>query len=126
MSTGRVLRFLAVVMLVALLLSCDKLNSAMKSVNGKVAGIAMNEAGRGRGYITVKLLPDGGGDELMELADDAGNFMFDTVPPGKYVMHAYNGGGSEIPSDTPTVNVGPGRTMNQNITLKDAPAQASQ
>jgi hypothetical protein len=104
--------------------SCDKLSGAMKSVEGKVAGQVLNSAGRGRGYVTVEIVPEGtdGGKPQTTLAEDSGNFMFENVTPGSYKMFVRISGGTELPSDNPIVKVGPGRTVTQNVILTDQPA----
>jgi hypothetical protein len=122
MMSSRVLRVAAIFFLLLSLLSCNKINSAMKSVEGKVAGQVLNNAGRGRGYVQVVLTPTAGGDDLKTITEDSGNFLFEAVPPGEYTLKVENSGGGEILSDNPTVKVGPGRTMQQNVILKDVPA----
>ena len=103
-------------------LSCDKINGAMKKVEGKVAGQVLNKAGRGHGYVSVELVPadtTSGNETMNTLAEESGNFMIEDVPPGKYTLHVKDAGGNEMPSDTPAVSVGPGRTMTQNVILNE-------
>jgi hypothetical protein len=117
------LRFTAVVLslfLVASVMSCDKINGAMKNVEGKVAGQVLSTSGHGRGYVSVELIPVKDGEKTSTLAEESGNFLIDEVVPGTYTIHVKDVGGNEIPSDTPEVKVGPGRTMTQNVTLSDA------
>jgi hypothetical protein len=127
MNSVRLLLIAVLCGTVLTLASCNKLSGALKKVEGKVAGQVMNDAGVGRGYVTVKLEPTdpAAGDAIPTTTEDSGSFMFDTVPPGEYVMKVYIGQGTqtELPSDTPTVNVAPGRTVMQNIMLKAAPTQ---
>ncbi len=125
MKSIRLVAIAAGVCLLLSLLSCDKINGAMKSVEGKVAGQVMNSSGHGHGYVTVELRPvEGTGAEANSgLAEESGNFLIDEVTPGTYTLHVKDAGGNEMPSDTPTVKVGPGRTMTVNVTLADkAPA----
>ena len=104
------------------LVSCDKLSGAMKKVEGKVAGQVLNSSGHGRGYVSVILIPTDGSDHFMTTTEEGGNFMFEEVPPGEYSMKVYVSGekSDEIPSDSPTFKLGPGRTLTQNIMLTDA------
>jgi hypothetical protein len=126
MKSIRLVAMAAGACLLLSLLSCDKINGAMKNVEGKVAGQVLSSSGHGRGYVSVELVPAGdGGEANSTLAEEAGNFMIEEVTPGTYTLHVKDAGGTELPSDTPTVKVGPGRTMEVNITLTDAPAPAS-
>jgi hypothetical protein len=125
MKALRVITSAIAVCLLLALLSCDKIGGALKSVDGKVAGQVLNVSGHGRGYVSVVLIPADGTDHIMETTEESGNFLIDEVPPGEYTMHVFLSGedSGEIPSDTPTVKVGPGRTMTQNIMLSaDKPA----
>jgi hypothetical protein len=117
----------AATMLLLSLLACDKINGALKQVEGKVAGQVLNTSGHGRGYVTVELDPTDGSDNFVTTTEEAGNFMFEDIPPGEYVMHVKLSGeaSKELPSDTPKFKLGPGRTLTQNIVLADEPAPAS-
>ena len=116
---------IATVIAALALMSCDKLSGAMKQVEGKVAGQVLNTSGHGRGYVTIELIPSDGTEPLVSITEEAGNFMIDNVTPGTYVMHVKLSGevGVELPSETPTVKVGPGRTVTQNVILADEPAK---
>jgi hypothetical protein len=119
MKSIRLLAIAAGACLLLSLLSCDKLNGAMKDVKAKVAGQVLYSSGHGRGYVTVDLVPIKDGEANSGLTEEAGNFLIDEVTPGTYQLHVKDASGTEIPSDTPTVNVGPGRTMTVNVTLAD-------
>jgi hypothetical protein len=122
----KAIRLLAVgTCLLLLLLSCDKLQGAMKNVEGKVAGQVMYSSGHGRGYVTIKLVPIKDGEATQDVTEESGNFLIDQVTPGTYQIHILDAGGTEIPSDTPTVTVGPGRTMTVNVTLSDTDSKPS-
>jgi hypothetical protein len=97
--------------------SCNKINSAMKDVKAKVAGQAIDANGHGVGYLSVKLIPDEGGDPYITVAEDSGNFMFEEVTPGKYTMQVLDVAKNELPSDNPHFYVGPGKTVTQNINV---------
>jgi hypothetical protein len=105
--------------------SCDKISGAMKQVEGKVAGQVLNSSGHGRGYVTIELKPEGGGDPYIGITEEAGNFLIENVTPGTYTLHVKMSGedSNEIPSDTPTIKLGPGRTLTQNVILTDQPAK---
>jgi hypothetical protein len=81
----------------------------------------LNRAGHGRGYITVELKPVDGGDSLLTVSEEAGDFRFDDVPPGTYELHVkLSGEGSvELPSDVPTIKVEADRTITVNVILAD-------
>ncbi|MDQ3022938.1 MAG: carboxypeptidase-like regulatory domain-containing protein [bacterium] len=122
----RMLKAIAFVGILLMLTSCNKLQGAMKSVEGKVAGQVLSASGHGRGYIRVALVPaDPAIETLFTLAEDSGNFMFEMVPPGEYTLKAMlsEKAESELPSDNPTVKVGPGRTVTMNVMLVSAPAE---
>ncbi len=127
MRVTRLIAIAAAVCLLLSLLSCDKLSGAMKQVEGKVAGQVLNSAGHGRGYVSVILVPSDGTDTIVALTEEAGNFLIEEVPPGEYTLHVRRSGedSDELPSDTPTIKLGPGRTLTKNIMLTDEAAPAS-
>jgi hypothetical protein len=122
MKTVRIVTIVAGVSLLLLLMSCDKIGGALKNVQGKVAGQVLSSSGHGRGYVSVVLVPADGTDSFMETTEEMGNFLFNEIPPGEYTAHVYVSGekSDEIPSDTPTFKLSPGRTLEQNIILTDA------
>jgi hypothetical protein len=125
MHALRLMVIVAAICQLAMLGSCDKLGGAMKSINGKVAGQVLNSAGHGRGYVSVVLEPVDGSDPFVTTTEERGNFMLEEIPPGEYKLLVKRSGlkSDELPSDTPTIKLGPGRTQTQNITLNDvAPA----
>lgn len=127
MKLIRIVAVSAGIALLMLMISCDKIGGALKSVDGKVAGQVLYSSGHGRGYVSVILVPSDGTDNLMTTTEEAGNFMFDEVPPGEYTAHVYVSGekSDELPSDTPTFKLGPGRTLTQNILLSDTAPPAT-
>jgi hypothetical protein len=77
----------------------------------------LSATGHGRGYVTVELRPDDGGDSLTTTTEDSGNFLFDEVPPGQYTLYVLMSNETELPSDNPTVRLSPGRTLTINVML---------
>jgi hypothetical protein len=100
---------------------CDKLNKALSGIPGKVQGQCLDTSGGPRGYISVVLKKvDTGEEKYQQNAEDSGNFFFDEVEPGRYQILTYLVGKKEVPNDTKEINVTPGKTVMQNVTVLDA------
>jgi Carboxypeptidase regulatory-like domain len=127
MKTMRPIVIATALLLLFTVVSCDKIGGALKKVEGKVAGQVLNTSGHGRGYVTIELIPTDGSDNFVSTTEEAGNFLFDEIPPGEYTMHVKLSGedSKELPSDTPTIKLGPGRTLTQNVILSDEAAPAT-
>jgi hypothetical protein len=117
MTACRKLAAITLLLCFALLLGsgCDKLNI---NVPGKVQGQCLDSSGAGRGYISVALKNVETGKEDYQMnAEDSGNFFFDGVEPGKYIIITYGMGKTPIPNDSSEFNVTPGKTVMKNVTL---------
>lgn len=98
----------------ALVAGCTELN-----IPGNLAGQVLNEAGQGQGYVSVAAVNTETGVEVSRLtAEDAGNFFFEKVEAGNYIIKTYSMSGKELPNDSEPVNVGAGRTVSVTITLQ--------
>jgi hypothetical protein len=119
--------------LVALLVAsvgCDKFKkggSLNINIPGNVAGQILNEAGQGQGFISVQICEQGSGKVVQQgTAEDSGNFFFDKVPSGEYIIKILSMGGGEMASDAKPFKLGPGKTQQLTIILKSkdaAPAE---
>jgi hypothetical protein len=108
--------------LAVLLGSCNQLNKAFKNIPGKVQGQCFDANGGPRGYVSVVLKKvDTGEEKYRQNAEEAGNFFFDQVEPGKYTFMVYLTGNSSVPIQAKELNVTPGKTVMENITVLDAP-----
>jgi len=97
----------------ALVAGCPKLN-----IPGNLAGQVLNQAGQGQGYISVAVVKADSGAEVSRLtAEDSGNFFFDKVEAGSYIIKTYSMSGKELPNDSEPVSLGAGRTVQVVITL---------
>jgi hypothetical protein len=98
----------------ALVAGCPKLN-----IPGNLAGQVLNEAGQGQGYITVACVEVESGAEVARMtAEDAGNFFFEKVEAGTYIIKTYSMAGVEMPNDSEPVNIGTGRTISVVVTIQ--------
>jgi len=94
----------------------------VKQIPGNVAGQIMNEAGQGRGFVSVQLFDVNAGTEWgMENADDTGNFMFSSVDSGTYIIKVIAIGGGELPTNAEEFKLMPGKTLKQDIIIYDQP-----
>ncbi len=103
------------VCLAALALSagCQDLN-----IPGNLAGQVLNEAGQGQGYITVSAVDVETNAEVARLtAEDAGNFFFEKIDAGTYIIKTYSMAGKELLNDSEPVGIGAGRTITVTVTL---------
>lgn len=99
---------------------CDKL----KNIPGNVAGIVIDSAGVGQGYITVQLI-DQTTLQVMyqQTTEDSGNFFFDKCEPGKYTVTVLGMGQVPYSADVTEINLPPGKTLDITITATPAPKQ---
>jgi hypothetical protein len=112
---------LLVLLAFAVSISCGSCN-LVRQIPGNVAGQIMNEAGQGRGFVSVQLFDVNAGTEWgMENADDTGNFMFSSVDPGTYIIKVVSIGGGELPTDAKEFKLLPGKTLKQDIIIYDEP-----
>lgn len=92
---------------------CDKIK-----VPGNVAGQLINEGGVGQGYLSVRLCDaKTGADVATQTAEDSGNFFFDHVDPGRYIIKTYYGGEKEVPNDCKPFTLAFAKTLKLTITL---------
>lgn len=126
-STAVLLALLGAALLLSLSTGCDKISKAFSGIPGKVQGQCLDKNGGPRGYISVRLQAvDTGEVKYQQNAEDSGNFFFDTVEPGKYKILTFVSATEEVPNDTKPINVTPGKTIMQNVTIVDAaPADPS-
>lgn len=117
---------IAVLALIALSIVCGSCN-VVGNIPGNVAGQIMNEAGQGRGFVSVQLIEvETGMPWGMENADDTGNYMFKNVDPGTYLIKIISIGGGELPSDAKEFKLSPGKTLKQDIIIYSAPPEAEE
>jgi hypothetical protein len=89
-----------------------------KNIPGNVAGIVMDENGHGRGFVSVHLIDAESGIAVqVETASDTGNFMFQRVDMGTYIIKVFAIGKTELPTDCEEFKISPGKTVEKNITL---------
>ncbi len=91
------------VLAAALLAGCS---AATPAHTAKIVGNAMSDAGQPYAHIPIFLQPLG----LGATTDDFGNFLFDSLPAGDYVLHFAPP--NEVPFDK-TVTVHDGQTVNE-------------
>lgn len=103
----------ALVIVVALGASCKEIN-----IPGNLAGQILNQAGQGQGYMSVAAINVDTGVEVQRLtAEDGGNFFFEKIDPGTYIIKTFSMAGKEIPNDGKPVTLGAGRTEQVTLTL---------
>jgi len=100
---------------IAIMGSCN----VVGNIPGTVAGQVMDAAGNGRGYVAVQLIDETGIPLFVENANDAGNFMFKNVDPGKYKLKVMTVGGGELQTDAEEFNLSPGKTVTINLVVQD-------
>ena len=100
---------------IAIMGSCN----VVGNIPGTVAGQVMDAAGNGRGYVAVQLIDETGVPLFVENANDAGNFMFKNVDPGKYKLKVMTVGGGELQTDAEEFNLSPGKTVTINLVVQD-------
>jgi hypothetical protein len=114
-STGLISILLIAVLALGLGTSCNKIKM---DVPGKVQGQLLDPGGQGQGYITIALEDVDTGDILyQETTEDTGNFMFESVDPGKYNVIIMVGREMKVRHDSEQINLTPGRTLSKNITV---------
>lgn len=92
---------------------CNKIK-----IPGNVAGQLINEGGVGQGYLSVKLCDAKTGVAVQtQTAEDTGNFFFDHVDPGRYVIKTYFGGEKEVPNNCKPFGLSIGKTLKLTITI---------
>lgn len=115
------MKTLAIALLLLALLvgaSCDKIQSGMKAIPGKVAGQVLDSHGQGQGYLSVELVNvETGTTDYKQNTEDNGGFFLDGVVPGKYTLKVMQVGGVEIPNDQGEINLTPGKTLNLTVTI---------
>jgi len=100
---------------IAVIGSCN----VVSNIPGTVAGQVMDAAGNGRGYVAVQLIEIETGQPIfVENANDAGNFMFKNVDPGKYKLKVMTVGGGELATDAEEFNLSPGKTVTINLVVQ--------
>jgi len=122
MTASRKLTVLLLLACFALLIGsgCDQINKMTKGIPGKVQGQCLDKNGAGRGYVSVVLKEVSTGKEAYQQnAEDSGNFFFDAVEPGKYIIVTYLVGQVPVPNDCKEFNVTPGKTIMRNVVLED-------
>jgi hypothetical protein len=108
---------------VAFSVACNSCN-VVSNIPGNVAGQIMNEAGQGRGFVSVQLVDTATGIAWgMENADDTGNYMFKNVDTGTYIIKVISIGGGELPSNAEEFRLSPGKTLKQDIIIYDNPPE---
>ena len=96
-------------------MACNSCN-VVSNIPGNIAGQVMNEAGQGRGFVTVKLVDvETGQDWGSENADDKGGYMLKNVEPGKYILKVIQIGGIELVTDQTEFTLSPGKTLKRDI-----------
>lgn len=121
-------RFVILTCLVLAVLSmavagCDKLKL---NIPGNVAGQVTNEGGQGLGFMSVKLCDAKSGAEVQVLtAEDTGNFFFEKVDPGEYIIKLADSSGADMPSDAKPFKLGPGKTLTLTVMLKPTENQGA-
>jgi len=104
-------------------IACSSCN-IVSNIPGNVAGQIMNEAGQGRGFVSVQIVDIETGIAWgMENADDTGNYMFKNVDTGSYIIKVLAIGGGELTSDAKEFKLMPGKTLKQDIIVYDTPAE---
>ena len=92
---------------------CDKIK-----IPGNLAGQILNEAGQGQGYMSVSCVDMENGVEASRMtAEDGGNFFFEKIDPGTYIIKTFSMSGKEIPNDCKPIKMGSGRTITETIYL---------
>jgi hypothetical protein len=92
--------------LLALGAGCKEIN-----IPGNLAGQILNQAGQGQGYLSVAAIDVETGVEAQRLtAEDGGNFFFEKLDAGRYIIKTFSMAGKELPNDCPEVSLGAGRT----------------
>jgi len=109
---------LAVLAATAVLLgSCD----LAKNVPGNIAGIVMDEHGRGQGYISVRLIEAESGRVIeQQTSSDSGHFHFQKIAAGTYKLELTRMGGTALPHDMDEAVLLPGKTLRLDVTLVPA------
>jgi hypothetical protein len=128
-NVNKKLMFVVLALALGLFLSagCNLLKNVSKiSIPGTVAGQVTNEGGQGQGYMSVKLCDAKSGEEIQVVtAEDTGNFFFDKVEPGEYIVKLSNTGGGDMPCDAKAFKLGPGKTQTLAIMIKSKETQAA-
>lgn len=115
---------LALAVLCLMVAGCDKLKL---NIPGNVAGQVTNEGGQGIGFMSVKLCDATSGAEVQVVtAEDTGNFFFEKVDPGEYLIKLTNSSGVPMPSDSKPFKLGPGKTLTVAVMLKSPETQAAE
>lgn len=106
---------------------CNLLKNLNVKIPGNVAGQVTNEGGQGQGFMSVKLCDAKTGAEVQVVtAEDTGNFFFDKVDPGEYVIKLMNTGGGDMPCDAKPFKLGAGKTVTVTVVIKSAESQAAE
>jgi hypothetical protein len=109
--------------IVAFSVACSSCN-VVGNIPGNVAGQIMNEAGQGRGFVSVQLIDKETGQAWgMENADDTGNYMFKSVDTGTYIIKVLAIGGGELSTNAEEFRLQPGKTLKQDIIVYDTPEE---
>jgi hypothetical protein len=106
---------------------CNLLKSVSKlSIPGTIAGQVTNEGGQGQGYMSVKLCDAKSGEEVQVVtAEDTGNFFFEKVDPGEYIIKLASTSGGDMPCDSKAFKLGPGKTETLTIMIKSTETPAT-
>ncbi len=109
---------------------CDKFKKGGAfniNIPGKVAGQILNAAGQGQGFISVQVCDAESGKVVDQTtAEDSGNFFFNSVESGEYIIKVLSMGGGEMPSDAKPFKLGAGKTESLTITLTSPEAAAAE
>jgi hypothetical protein len=103
-----------IILLVGVLLLCGAGTRAQQQSSGTLRGTVTDQLGGLLVGATVTAT-DASGVERTATSDDAGNYVFTALPPGRYTVHAAAPG--FVPFETTAVEVAAGRSDPLNITL---------
>ena len=105
---------------------CNLIKGVNMKIPGNVAGQITNEGGQGQGFMSVKLINVKTSEEVQVVtAEDTGNFFFEKVDPGEYIIKLVDAGGGEMPCDAKQFKLGAGKTLTIPIVLKSKESQAA-
>jgi hypothetical protein len=122
--TMRLLALCILLTAVAWSSSCDKMKV---NIPGKVQGQLLSEGGQGQGYMSVQLVDPATQSVTYQMTtEDTGNFMFESVEPGKYQMKTLVGNQVKCRNDAKEIRVSPGKTVSINVVVwRDQPEEAA-
>ncbi|MBN2080658.1 carboxypeptidase regulatory-like domain-containing protein [bacterium] len=117
---NKTLAAISVLIVAALAIASMGSCNMVKNIPGAIAGQVMDAAGNGRGYVAVQLIDVETNQPLfVENANDAGNYMFQGVDPGKYILRVMTVGGGELPTDAKEFTLSPGKTVTVNLVIQE-------